>query len=131
MQQADLVFFIGSKVGQLTTSNYRVPKKNIPVIHLDADPEEIGRNFIDSVPILADARLGLEAILAALAGGKPDTDWDFESFKNLYQEWYAEKTTMPIHSDQPLKPQTIMDALKLLQKEDVEVKSRDKLLFVW
>jgi len=118
MQQADLVFFIGSKVGQLTTLNYRVPKKNIPVIHLDTDPEEIGRNFIDSVPLLADARLGLEALLASLGGEKPSVDWDFESFKKKYQEWYEDKTAMPQQSDQPLKPQAIMDALNNAMSED-------------
>ena len=92
MQQADLVFFIGSKVGELTTFGFRVPKKAIPVIHLDTDPEEIGRNFIDSVPLLADACLGLDAIIASLAGRKSAADWDFQAFKEKQQQWYEEKT---------------------------------------
>lgn len=118
VQQADLVFFIGSKIGQLTTLGYRVPKKDIPVIHLDTDPEEIGRNFINSIPILADARVGLEAFLDSLAGKKPAVDWDFESFKEKYQDWYKENTALPPQSGQPLKPQTVMDALNQVMSED-------------
>lgn len=122
MQQADLVFFIGSKVGQLTTHGYRVPKKDIPVIHLDMDPEEIGRNFMDSVPILADARLGLEAVLAALSGKEPGADWDFEELKKRQREWYEENTASTPQPDQPLKPQMIMAALnRALTADDVVV----------
>ena len=46
-KQADVVLLVGCKAGQLTTFNYRSPSREQTVIHLDADPEEIGRNYPD------------------------------------------------------------------------------------
>jgi acetolactate synthase I/II/III large subunit len=122
MQQADLVFFIGSKIGELTSFGFRVPKKGTPIIHLDTDPEEIGRNFIDSLPLLADASLGLDAVIAALTGKKSVADWEFEAFKKKQQQWYQEKTGSTQAKDQPLKPQAVMEALnQVLTEKDVVV----------
>jgi acetolactate synthase-1/2/3 large subunit len=122
MQQADLVFFVGSKVGELTTFGFRVPQKTTPIIHLDTDPEEIGRNFIDSVPLLADACLGLDAIIAALTGKKAAAEWDFEAFKQKQQQWYKEKTGLIPEKDQPLRPQAVMEALnQVLTEKDLVV----------
>jgi len=122
MQQADLVFFIGCKVGQLTTFSYRVPGRDIPVIHLDADPEEIGRNYIGSVPLLADARLGLEAVLSRLNGKKPDVGWDLEPVKEKHRLWHQEKTALSPQAGQPLRPQTVMGAVNnVLTEEDLLV----------
>lgn len=109
MMQADLIFYIGCKVGQLTTLNYKIPKKNVPVIHLDADPEEVGRNFIHSVALVADARLGLQAMLDALEDKSMATDWDFEAFKKKHQNWYDQNTGIKPEPGQPLRPQAIMD----------------------
>jgi acetolactate synthase I/II/III large subunit len=122
MQQADLVFFIGSKAGELTTFGYRIPAKNTPVIHLDTDPEEIGRNFINSVPVLADAGLGLEAVIASLAGKKSAADWNFEALKKKQKHWYEEKTAVAHQTDEPLKPQAVMEAInQVLTENDLVV----------
>lgn len=122
MMQADLVFFIGCKAGQLTTLNYRVPKKDVPVIHLDADPEEIGRNFAHSIPLLSDARLGLDALIKTLGNKKPDVAWDLAGFKTKHQQWYQEKARSAPVPGQPLKPQAIMDTVnQCLTDKDVIV----------
>lgn len=122
MMQADLVFFIGCKAGQLTTLNYRVPKKDVPVIHLDADPEEIGRNFANTLPLLSDARLGLEAMIQSLGDKKPESAWDLNAFKTKHQQWYEEKARSKPESGKPLKPQIIMDAVnQFLTDKDVIV----------
>jgi acetolactate synthase-1/2/3 large subunit len=111
MQEADLVFFIGSKIGQLTTFSYRCPTQDTPVIHLDTDPEEIGRNYMDSVGLVGDASLGLDAILAELAGRKGTTHWDFESYKQKHEAWYREATDGHHEPDQPLRPQAVMNII--------------------
>lgn len=111
MQAADLVFFIGCKVGQLTTFGYRVPRRHIPVIHLDADPEEIGRNYPHSVPLVGDAGLGLEAVLAALDGRRPTVAWELASHKQRHVQWYRSATAQPLGSDGRLRPQAVMGVL--------------------
>jgi acetolactate synthase-1/2/3 large subunit len=122
MGQADCVFFIGSKAGQLTTFNYRTPKKQTPVIHLDADPEEIGRNFANSLPLLGDARLGVDAVLSSLNNRKPHTEWDLAAFKEKHRRWYDEKAKAAPEPGKPLKPQAIMEAVnQSLTDEDIIV----------
>ncbi|MCG2750360.1 MAG: thiamine pyrophosphate-binding protein [Desulfobacteraceae bacterium] len=110
-QTADLVFFIGCKVGQLTTFGYRLPEKETPVIHLDADPEEIGRNYPDSIPLIGDARLGLKALLAATAGQKSSAAWNFDSYKQKYKLWYQNITAEELGSEGALRPQAVISAV--------------------
>lgn len=118
MQQADVVFFIGSKIGQLTTLGYRVPKRGTPVIHLDADPEEIGLNYMASIPILADARLGLDAVIAALKGMKPAGQWELRTYKKKLQQWYEDKIGATTKKGQPIPPQIVMDAVNQALTDD-------------
>ena len=121
-QSADLVFFIGCKVGQLTTFGYRLPAKDTSVIHLDADPEEIGRNYPDSIPLVGDAGLGLKALIAATADQKSSADWDFHSLKGKYEQWYQKITSDSLGSEGALRPQAIMAAVnRVLTGDDLLV----------
>lgn len=122
LREADLVFFVGSKIGELTTFGFRIPARSTAVIHLDSDPEEIGRNYPASLPLLADARLGLEAVLSALPGGPWSYQWNFEEWKERQRRWYQEKTTPPTATNDSLKPQSVMEVLnRHLTDEDVVV----------
>jgi acetolactate synthase-1/2/3 large subunit len=118
MKDADLVFFIGCKVGQLTTFNYRCPQNTTPVIHLDVDPEEIGRNYPDSVPLLGDAALGLDAVLRALNSTQPAAGWDFASLRQEHAQWYAEQTDPHHAANSPLRPQAVMDVINQVLTDD-------------
>ena len=73
--EADLVVFAGTKAGQLATFGYDMPKPGVPTIHMDMDPEEIGRNFPDSLPVVSDVRLGIRDLLGLLGKDRPQTDW--------------------------------------------------------
>ena len=122
MAAADLVFFVGCKVGQLTTFSYRLPSKNTPIIHLDVDPEEIGRNYPDSIPLLGDARLGLNLLIDATDGLESTANWDFEAYANDYEQWYAGITAEPLGSEGALRPQAIMASLnRALTSDDLLV----------
>jgi acetolactate synthase I/II/III large subunit len=77
---------------------------------------------MDSIPILSDACLGLDAVLASLAGMKPAAVWDLPSFKKKLAQWYEEKTGGKPKKDEPLKPQAVMDAVnQALTKDDLVV----------
>ncbi|MBU6424545.1 MAG: thiamine pyrophosphate-binding protein, partial [Chloroflexi bacterium] len=85
---ADCVVFIGCKTGQTTTNGWTNPKTDVPVVHIDVDPEEIGRNYQDSVGIFADAKLGTAALVAALREARPTTAWDRAKIAALRAEWW-------------------------------------------
>ena len=69
--EADVVLAVGTRFQAGSTRNWqlRIPGK---LIHLDADPGVIGRNYQPEVAIVGDARLGLAGILKALDGSKAD-----------------------------------------------------------
>jgi acetolactate synthase-1/2/3 large subunit len=123
VKQADVAIFIGCKAGQLTTYSYRCPHRDTLVIHLDTDPEEIGRNYSNSIALVADARVGLDAMLAALE--KPSAanyTWDFEAPRAQYAAWYQENTDPEQPDNEPLKPPTIMGVVnQVLSDDDVIV----------
>ena len=122
VSQSDLVVFIGCKAGQLSTFSYRLPRRETQIIHLDSDPEEIGRNYPNSVPLVGDARLGLTALLAQLEGADPNSNWDFDSLKSQHKAWYEEKTDPTQVENEPLRPPAVMGVVnELLTDEDLVV----------
>jgi acetolactate synthase I/II/III large subunit len=66
VQEADLVFFIGCRAGSVTTERWQFPQPGTRVVHLDIDPNVIGANYRTEAAMVCDARLGLEALNAAL-----------------------------------------------------------------
>ena len=56
VNRADLVCFIGSETGGMTTHFWAVPKIGTPAIQIDIDPEALGRNYPLLASVLGDAR---------------------------------------------------------------------------
>jgi acetolactate synthase I/II/III large subunit len=111
LQEADLIFYIASKIGQLTTLRFNYPPKDQFIIHLDCDPEEIGRNYPNCSPVLSDASLGLQAISDRLKNMQPENDWDIPHYREKKSQWYKKQTGVAMQSASPLKPQVVMDLL--------------------
>jgi len=63
---ADLVVFVSCRAGSVTTERWRYPTTGVKVVHIDADPAVIGANYPTDAALVGDARLALEALLAAL-----------------------------------------------------------------
>jgi len=63
---ADVVFAVGTRFQGAATRNWtlEIPGK---LVHLDADPGVIGRNYPPALSMVTDARLGLAAIVRALS----------------------------------------------------------------
>src|SRR3954467_2097770 len=63
---ADLICFIGSETGGMTTHFWAVPKIGTPAIQIDIDPEAIGRNYPLQASVLGDARTVLARMLGQI-----------------------------------------------------------------
>lgn len=59
----DVVLAVGVRYSEVSTANYHVPPHD-HVIHVDINPENIGRNVETSVGVHADARVFLARLLA-------------------------------------------------------------------
>ncbi len=101
---ADLVCFIGSESGGMTTHFWTVPKIGTPAIQIDIEPESLGRNYPLQASVLGDAKAVLGAMLkqADRASAKKREAW-VKEISTLRGEWYAkykpvlQSDAVPIH----------------------------------
>jgi acetolactate synthase-1/2/3 large subunit len=65
LTRADLVLAVGTRLGDITTQGYtlpRAPKPAEPLIHVHADPGQLGRVYATDLGIVADPVAFLEAL---------------------------------------------------------------------
>lgn len=72
--ECDVLIAIGMRFDDRVTGNLDKYVKQAKVIHIEIDPSEINKNVYAHVPILADARMALEALLP-LVETKTYPDW--------------------------------------------------------
>jgi len=121
LMEADLVFFVGSQTGSQLTLNWQVPGPGTRVMHLDIDPHEIGRHFDTEVGIVADAKLGLTALLAEIAGEAPleRRAWT-QRTADLATRWRSSVADR-VEEQSPLRPEWLADRLGGLLPDDALV----------
>jgi len=66
--ECDLLIAAGARFDDRVTGRLDSFAPRAQVIHIDIDAAEVGKNRLPEVPIVADVRLALEALLAASAG---------------------------------------------------------------
>jgi acetolactate synthase-1/2/3 large subunit len=112
VNRADLVCFIGSETGGMTTHFWAVPKIGTPAIQIDVDPEAIGRNYPLQAGVNGDAKVTLSKMLAhddraSAAKRKP---W-VEEIQKICAEW-RDKYKPVLESDAlPIRPERICHEL--------------------
>ena len=72
--EADVIVFIGARLGDRATGENKLFKNNPDIIHIDIDPAEIGKNLGTSIPIVGDAKNVLNQLLELVRPLKTE-DW--------------------------------------------------------
>jgi acetolactate synthase I/II/III large subunit len=109
---ADLVCFIGSETGGMTTHFWAVPKIGTPAIQIDIDPEALGRNYPLAAGINGDVKVTLTGMLAAADRGSAAKRkaWVAEAQK-ICAEW-KDKYKSALESDAvPIRPERLCHEL--------------------
>ena len=85
---ADLVCFIGSETGGMTTHFWAVPKIGTPAIQIDIEAEALGRNYPLQASVLGDARTVLIKMLGQIdkTTATRRQKW-IEQVKAIKSEW--------------------------------------------
>src|ERR671922_1486529 len=104
--EADLVFFIGSHTGSQVTNNWRIPAIGTPVIQLDIDPLELGRNYPNTVSLVGDARVTLRRLLEVVQPAAPRAAW-MQRVQELVSGWRAEVAPLRNSDAVPMRPERI------------------------
>ena len=129
-RHADLVVTIGTRFDDRSSSSWypgyswNFPKSRL--IHVDLDPQELGRNYPPTLGIIADAKVFAAQLLNAMGlreqRGAP-------SLRKQYSEWRAEVEAWrqeweayvrPHFSARttPLRPEFVVDALQRVLPDD-------------
>src|SRR5260370_5938695 len=105
---ADLVCFIGSETGGMTTHFWAVPKIGTPAIQIDIDPEALGRNYPLLAGVNGDAKVTLARMLGAAdrASARNPKAWVGEA-QGICKEWYAKYQPLLSSSSVPIRPERI------------------------
>lgn len=72
--QSDAILAVGTRMHFFNPVTWSFKPEQL-IIHVDADPEELGRNWEEEVSICADAKLALRALLDGLARRKGASKW--------------------------------------------------------
>ena len=108
--EADLVFFIGSHTGGQITNGYQIPPQGTPIIQLDINPEEIGRNYPVQVGMQGDVRNTLRNMLSSCELAAPRTEW-INRVQELVKAW-REEVGEKYNSDiEPIRPERLCKEL--------------------
>jgi acetolactate synthase-1/2/3 large subunit len=103
---ADLVCFIGTAAGGMTTHFWAVPKPGVRAIQIDVDPQTLGRNYPLQAAVLGDVKTALARMfeLADPSTASRRHAW-LETTRAICREWY-EKYRPLLGSDAvPIRPE--------------------------
>src|SRR5262245_26327219 len=109
IREADVVLLVGTKTGNVATSNWTVPAPSSRTIHIDVDPAEIGRNY-RSLGVVGDAKLGLAALATALAAGgtrRPASERR-TSLTRALEDWRELIRPLAESSARPIRPERVL-----------------------
>ena len=121
VNRADLVCFVGSSTGSMTTHSWRVPAPGVAAVQIDINPDVLGRNYPVEVAIGADARLTLAALLARAGQRDPGRAGWLAEVRREVADW-REQHRLHLQSEAvPIRPERICSDLTDLLPDDASV----------
>jgi acetolactate synthase-1/2/3 large subunit len=125
-RHADLVIAIGARFDDRSASSWLPGYSwNFPhskLIHVDVDPDELGRNYPPDIGILADARTFLRQILAAVEGSPAPAAARIAAWHADIRSWRAQweefvRPNFAIHAS-PIRPERIVADCQAVLADD-------------
>ncbi len=125
-RHADLVITVGTRFDDRSSSSWHpgyswnFPKTQL--VHVDIDPQELGRNYPPTVGVVADCKVFCEQLLAAIDGAGIEAatfgDWRAQ-VAGWQQEW--ETFVRPAFSQisTPIRPEYVVGTLQNVLPDDV------------
>lgn len=99
LEESDLIIAVATRLGDLTTQGYtfpRSPQPRQPLIHVHADPEVLGLNFVPTMRLACSGQVFLDALANAPPGRTSrDPSWakDLRTYRNDIAHWQATEAT--------------------------------------
>ena len=112
VNEADLVCFIGTTAGGMTTHFWQVPPIGVNAIQIDLQPEIIGRNYPLKAAVQGDAKVTLEQMLSLTNAESASrrSGW-VENVKTVVGEWRNKYSSLLESESLPARPERICKEL--------------------
>jgi acetolactate synthase I/II/III large subunit len=120
VSEADLVIFVGTPTGGLTTRAWSVPKSNVKTVHVDIDPENIGRNYSDTIGLCGDAKTVLRQMIDLAEPSAGAEAW-LERIASLKREWSQIANELETSAQTPIAPPRLAREISQQLPEDAIV----------
>lgn len=108
--EADLVFFIGSHTGSQVTDQWRLPTFGTPVIQLDIEPRELGRNYPNAVSLNGDAKTTLRRMIELGQAVSDRHEW-LDTVAGHVHAWRTSQRSRLESSDEPIRPERLCNEI--------------------
>lgn len=103
---ADCVLVVGSHLGDQPTLDWRIPAPGTPIVQIDADPAEIGRNYPHTLALPGDPR-GTVAALAERVAATPREDGFARWARARMGAWRAAMAPLFAADTVPIRPERL------------------------
>lgn len=114
LEECDLIFAIGARFSDRTTGSVSNFAPNAKIVHIDIDTASISRTVEVDIPIVADAKIALEKMLA-MTTSMERTEW-----MNTIRNWQKEHPLPTKDYREEFGPRGILAKLNQV-KEDMDV----------
>ncbi len=115
--EADLVFFVGSRAGGLTTNNWKLPPAGTRTVQLDIDGTELGRNYPATIGLLGDAKRTLRQMLDASPRPVSRPAW-VRHTQDALRQWRESLAPLVTSDAVPIRPERICREVSEFLPED-------------
>ncbi len=129
--ECDLAFFVGSHTGGQVTNNWMFPPVGTRVIQLDIDPNELGRNYPNTVSVLGDAKATLRHLINLAPQRADATGGWVKRAQELVATWRNETAEMRNAEVSPIRPERICKAISDVLPENGVVVSDTGHAGIW
>jgi acetolactate synthase-1/2/3 large subunit len=118
VKSADLVLAVGMRFSEIVTQGYSLFSSDQTIIHIDIDPNSIGKVYNPAMGIVADAGEALQALLTSASDYAPvnrkeRVDW-IAGRRDLYEGWIAAE----LHQNEKINMKKVIADLQRITPAD-------------
>lgn len=109
--ECDLLINVGARFDDRLTGELAHFATKARVAHIDIDPAEIGKNVVTEIPVVADAKIALEALLKQKTDKPDHAEWmaEIAANKENYPFWHE-------HPEELISPQWLLQKIHELSE---------------
>jgi len=113
VSEAGLVLFIGTGTGDHVTHGWLIPEPGTPVIQIDIDPAELGRNYPHTLGLAGDAKVTVRALVEAVPARASSGEWARRA-QDTVADWRNEIDPLRTSDAIPIRPERLCHELTRL-----------------